>query len=53
MVPVFLLATAVCLLATDGKARAQNAQVGNTLAGPGMPHEPLGGQPPAGSAPSV
>ena len=56
MVPTFLPATAVL---AGGDTLAQNAptadatMAGKTVAGPGMPDEPLGGQPPAGSAPSV
>jgi hypothetical protein len=57
MIAILLLATAVCLLATRGKALAQNTLIPDearkTIAGPGMLDEPLGGQPPAGSSPSV
>jgi hypothetical protein len=48
--PILLLATVGFLLAMGREALAQNTP---TVAGPGMPNEPLGGQPPVGSAPSV
>jgi hypothetical protein len=45
------------VLATAGMAvvapTTSSASAQTTVAGPGMPDEPLGGQPPAGSAPSV
>jgi len=47
---IFLLAAAAWVMPAGGKTFAQTAP---TVAGPGMPDEPLGGQPPAGSAPSV
>jgi AraC-like DNA-binding protein len=59
MAPIFLLATTVCLSSAGGKTLAQNAPTLEEIrklptdasmareygAGPGMPAEPLGGQP--------
>ena len=47
---IFLLAAAAWTMPVGRKMFAQTAP---TVAGPGMPDEPLGGQPPAGSTPSV
>jgi hypothetical protein len=57
MVPFLLLAAAFVSMVPGGKLQARNAAAPKVAAptnvGPGMPDEPLGGQPPAGSASSV
>jgi len=49
---ILLLVAALCVLVPGGHVQAQT-EARRTVAGPGMRDELLGGQPPAGSAPSV